>query len=98
MLKARKVAISSRPIRRRLNEAALNSTRTAEKPLLIREHKAAFCPKSSKLAGGRLEVLSTDETIVSSKFYDRRERVWRSEGKVFARRNIFQGSLLVEAQ
>lgn len=83
----RNTAISSRTVRRRLHEAELSSRRPAKKPLLTREHRV------QRLNFARLhqnwtvndwkQVLFSDETRVSLKAPDGRERVWRRRGERF---------------
>ena len=84
--------ISSRTVRRRLNEAGLSSRRPAKKPLLTRQHRV------NRLRFARnhqhwtvhdwKKVLFSDETRVSLSSPDGRERVWRRAGERFASCNI----------
>ncbi|KAF2890466.1 hypothetical protein ILUMI_15707 [Ignelater luminosus] len=79
------VMISSRTVRRRLNEAGLSSRRPAKKSLLTREYRVARLRfvrnhQNWTVDGWNRELFS-DETRVNLKSSDRRERVWRSQDR-----------------
>lgn len=88
----RNVAISTRTVRRRLKEAGLDSRRPATAPLLSRENRVARLRFARDHCNWSVDdwkrVLFTDETRVSLKSPDGRERVWRRPGERFAQCNI----------
>lgn len=92
LLTVRNVAISSRTVRRRLNEGGLSSRVPAVKPLLTREHRVQrlnFARNHQHwTVNDWKKVLFSDETRVSLKGPDGRERVWRRTGERFASCNI----------
>lgn len=92
LVAARNVHVSSRTIRRRLNEAGLTSRKPAKKPLLTREHKIQRLRFARNHQNWTINdwktVLFSDETRISLKSPDGRERVWRRSGERFASCNI----------
>lgn len=88
----RNVVISSRTVRRRLREAELSNRRPAKKPLLTREHRVQRLNFARVHQNWTIndwkQVLFSDETRVSLKAPDGRERVWRRRGERFASCNI----------
>ncbi|KAF2889900.1 hypothetical protein ILUMI_16273 [Ignelater luminosus] len=82
---ARNVMISSRTVRRRLNEAGLSSRRSAKKPLLTREYIVARLRFVRNHQNWTVDewnrVLFSDETRVNLKSSDGRERVWQSQDR-----------------
>lgn len=92
LVAARNRLVSTRTIRRRLNESGLASRRPAKKPLLTREHRIQRLRFARNHQGWTLDdwkmVLFSDETRISLKSPDGRERVWRRPGERFASCNI----------
>lgn len=88
----RNLVISSRTVRRRLNEAGLSSRRPAKKPLLTRWHRVQRLHFARNYEHWTIndwkKVLFSDEMRVSLNSPDGRERVWRRTGERFARCNI----------
>lgn len=88
----RNLLVSSRTIRRRLNEAGLSSRRPAKKPLLTRQHRVQrlrFARNHQHwTVNDWKKVLFSDETRISLNCPDGRERVWRRSGERFASCNI----------
>jgi hypothetical protein len=94
---ARNLVMSSRTIRRRLKKADLNSRKPAKKTLLTRAHKIERLRFARNHQHWTIDdskkVLFSDETRVSLKFPDGRERVWREICKL-----QYQGCRLVVVQ
>lgn len=84
----RNVRISAVTVRRRLHEAGLASRKAAITPLLTTAHRIARLRFARNHANWTVDewkkVLFTDETRVSLKSPDGRERVWRRPGERFA--------------
>lgn len=84
----RNVQISTRTIRRRLNESQLTSRRPKKCPLLTRRHRVARLRFARQHANWTVnhwkKVLFTDETRVSLRGPDGRQRVWRRQGERYA--------------
>jgi hypothetical protein len=82
---ARNLVMSSPTIRRRLKKADLNSRKPAKKILLTRAHKIERLRFARNHQHWTIDdskkVLFSDETRVSLKFPDGRERVWQRAGE-----------------
>lgn len=96
----RGVNVSERTVRRRLEEANLQSRRPATGPELTREHRTArlrFAREHHDWTEQQWErVLFTDESRFGVRSPDGRERVWRRPGEryspcTFSSRTPFQG-------
>lgn len=85
---ARNVRISALTVRRRLKEAGLASRKPAIAPLLTAAHRVQRLRFARNHANWTVDdwkrVLFTDETRVSLKSPDGRERVWRRPGERFS--------------
>lgn len=90
----RNVRISALTVRRRLKEAGLASRRPASAPLLTADHKTRRLRFARDHAQWTVDdwkrVLFTDETRVSLKSPDGRDRVWRRPGERFSECAISQ--------